>query len=299
MEYSERLKLATELASAIDSTLDNFSNSVSRVVALFNTPAEALERFIFPEIKSALGISIGGDFSGQEKAKEYTGERRDIRYLLGVKEGLPSIISAIKRLTDEGRARELKVGDYFRYDIKVPAVEIEGLDFPELDIKNTEIVIAQTLNDDGVVFQFEDILFLSAINATNSNRGGFAASTLAKYLNEHFIKAFEPVAGLLYERDDGLIITLPTACEIFGTDEGNKSNWTVEAFQLDFFKKRKNRIRTTIDDDAHWYWTSTPHASVATNFCDVSGNGYAGGSHAGNSAGGVSPAFCVRSTRKI
>jgi hypothetical protein len=87
---------------------------------------------------------------------------------------------------------------------------------------------------------------------------------------------------------------LPTELEVFGYqtwgDEATVYNTNVQfpiyAKSGVYRIKRKNGSRW-------WWWEHTPWASGATNFCNVNNNGNANYNNAGNTDGGVAPAFCV------
>jgi hypothetical protein len=135
-------------------------------------------------------------------------------------------------------------------------------------------------------------LFFSAINAKNTNSGGFKNSALSQYLNAQFIDALEPIKGILSRNKDGSKITLPTLYEVFGDDdEGKEVNWESEPRQLEYFLKIKNRIQVK-DNDTKWWWLSSPTASSTTIFCNVSTSGAANYNHASITYG-VSPCFCL------
>ncbi|GHV93320.1 hypothetical protein AGMMS50268_38230 [Spirochaetia bacterium] len=219
----------------------------------------------------------------------YTGERRDLKALFHCDDW----ISSFRAL--QGNIRDIKPGDFIRFPVKVSDARFGDMKFEALDLVNTEAVVVQ-VSKDKVIFNFEEVLFYSAINSERTSEGGFSKSVLSAYLNEKFIDALSPVADILAPNKDGQKITLPTQYEVFGKEEydgsGNAVNWEDEPRQFEYFKNIKNRIRAK-DNDTKWWWLSTPHAAFSTYFCYVGSYGIAHGGHASNGAGGVSPAFCI------
>ncbi len=211
-----------------------------------------------------------------------TESRRDLAALLGCADW-ELTIRALSALTKKDDA--VKAGDYIRLPVKTKKAKHDGLEFAALDIEETELVVVD-VTADKIIFNFDEVLFRSAINNKNTNDGGFHA-----YLNDEFLEDFDLVKDCLQKNKDGDYITLPTAYELFGAnDYSNKSaNWE-EPRQLEYFKKVKNRIRTE-DNDTKWWWTSSPYGS--TYFCYVSNYGLIYYDYASGTDGGVAPALCI------
>jgi hypothetical protein len=228
----------------------------------------------------------------EEKSREtYTGERRDLARLLGC-EDWTSTFFALHGLAKNGAAKTAKAGDYIRVPVKVPASRVGGLEFKSLDIESAELVVAQSAPD-RIIFNFEEVLFFSAVNAKNTNEGGFKKSSLFEYLNTMFLDALHPVREILAKNRDGCRVTLPSVCEVFGDiGEGNDVNWEETPRQLEYFKRVKNRIRIK-DDDTKWWWLGTPAAASSTYFVIVNYNGSVTDYTASHTGGGVAPAICV------
>jgi hypothetical protein len=186
----------------------------------------------------------------------------------------------------------LNLGDFIRVEFDVPSATYDGVDFPARHIK-ADVRIVEVV-DDKAIFNFDEIIFCSAINAKDKNAGGFHISALAKYLNAEFLQAMN-VPGLL-ANNNGLYVSLPTATELFGDGEywepeSNYKEVFDEPEQLSFFRQIKNRIKV-FEDDTHWYWTASASASSAAAFCYVNSNGISIYYNA-SAAGGVAPVFCV------
>lgn len=222
----------------------------------------------------------------------YTGERRDLAKLFGCA-GMADTFKAVSGLIRRGGAHDIRPGDFMTIPVRLPAGRCGGLEFGPVDIKETELVVSHVFAEGRVAFQFEEVLFTSAVNPKNTNDGGFAASALAEYLNRNVENIFGAASEFLAESNDGLKITLPTQYEVFGEEEKNAGafvNWSESPARLDWFRKRKNRIRVKGNELRRW-WLST--ASGPAAFCLVYSGGHAGNYGAGYYGGGAAPAICV------
>jgi len=234
-----------------------------------------------------------GKANTAEKGNRAPGETRDLTRYLGASDwrhAFKAVQDYIRTAPAEA-VENFNFGDFIRVSFDVPAASYDGLDFPARHIES-KVQLVEVTENGKALFNFEDIIFRSAINAKDTNKGGFSESALAKYLNTDFLNAMD-ISDLLLENNDGLEITLPTATELFGDGEywEPESNFYDEPFQLSFFSQIKNRIKVW-EDDTHWYWTSSASASSAANFCTCShyGHSYYYGA---SEVGGVAPGFCV------
>ncbi|MDR1837561.1 MAG: DUF6273 domain-containing protein [Treponema sp.] len=293
----KEFNMGEKAVQIVDDILSSFGKSLKRLVSLFNSGDEAI-KYIHSEITEAFaeaGLKLTKSTPEAASQCSYTGERRDLVKLLGCFDWADALV-AIYEITHYSGQKlpEIKPGDYITMPVRVDAAKIDGLVFKGLDIAKTEAVVID-VNKDGIVFQFDDVLFLNAVNRKDTNEGGFANSTLGKYLNKNFISVFpEKVQGILqYNSRDNLRITLPTLFEVFGDRDDKTMNWSKNPYQFDYFKKRKNRIKTH-ENDTQWWWLSSPNAAHAASFCYVHyyGHAYNGGG-ASEVSGGVAPAFCV------
>lgn len=165
----------------------------------------------------------------------------------------------------------VKVGD--RFYIDKLTVKATG-SFEKINLENVP-VIAVDVRKDGVLFNFENILFRHCIDDDYEEGGKFEETELGVYLKDAFKNALEKAICVgVYD------CSLLTKEQVFE--------------DLEYFKSRKNRIKVLSDDsDIWWWWTKSPNASNSTGFCYV---GYSGISHygyAGSSSGGVAPAFLI------
>ena len=282
MTRTERRDLAV---NTVDSIFNDFDESFSRAVALFKTPKDAIEILLAPH---AVGFA------------EYTGEVRNLSILLGEGKVLSwnETIKKIHSLTKSKMRSLISPGDYITIPVDVPAEIFKSYKFPAIKVENAKLIVTHCYYD-GVVFNFEDVLFQAPMNKDHTNDGSFKKSLLAEYLNVHFLNSvFKDVKDCLGTNNDGLKVSLPTWVEVFGEDEDGdyKSvNWGEHEKQHSYFCKCTNRIKVRADDrdDTWWWWLSTPHAGNATAFCIVNSHGAASGLNASRAAGGVAPAICV------
>ena len=136
-------------------------------------------------------------------------------------------------------------------------------------------VIAVDVRKDGVLFNFENILFRHCIDDDYEEGGNFEETELGVYLKDAFKNALEKsICVGVYD------CSLLTKEQVFE--------------DLEYFKSRKNRIKVLSDDsDTWWWWTKSPNASNSTYFCHVSSLGNSYTSTASGSNGGVAPAFLI------
>ena len=217
------------------------------------------------------------------------GEAYSLQRLLGASDWRHAL-SLTQEVIRAGKTAALNVGDFVRVKFDVPAASYDGLKFPALHVDGKVKIIE--MENDNVIFNFDDIIFQSAINANDTNEGGFSASALAKYLNNEFLDAMG-ISDMLLANHDGLEISLPTALELFGDKEywPAESNYFEKPHQIEFFKDEKNRVKS-FEKETDWYWTASARASSAADFCHCDHNGLSNSYYA-SAVGGVAPAFCV------
>lgn len=276
-DREKRRQIAIE---TVDGLFGDIESAVKRGAAVFG-----ISEMLTDIIPSFLGLQ-----TTEIKAHDgqvYTGERRNLTTLLECDDWASTFLA----LADLPKKDDVvRAGDYFRLPIKAEAGKHDSLEFAALDIKETERVVVQT-TPDKIILNFEDILFHSAVNEKNTNKGGFHRSALANYLNVHFLLALKPVEKVLARNKDGDKVTLPTLYEVAADDDyGNEVNWEDEQRQLEYFKQIKNRIRTE-DNDTRWWWLS--NAAHSTYFASVASGGhyqrYGTGTDCRFCGGGIKP----------
>lgn len=168
----------------------------------------------------------------------------------------------------------VKVGD--RFYIEKLTVKATG-SFEKINLENVP-VIAVDVRKDGVLFNFENILFRHYIDDDYDDYeegGDFEETELGVYLKDAFKNALEKAICVgVYD------CSLLTKEQVFE--------------DLEYFNSRKNRIKVLSDDsDIWWWWTKSPRASNSTHFCGVVSSGDSTYSYAVNSSGGVAPTFLI------
>jgi hypothetical protein len=280
MNKQERWNHAVKTVDELNEEIDR---ALKRGVAVFGED-EMLDHVIPSCIGRETGIVIPA-----ETGETYSGERRDLKILLGGSDW-KATFNAISLMAKGHDTGEIKAGDFIMVPVKANASRHGELNFKALDIAETELVVTQVCRD-RIILNFEDILFYNAVNRNDTSQGGFAESALSEYLNAEFLDAFNTVKHLFAENKYGKKVSLPTFYEVMGcADLGTGVNWETEPRQLEYFKRVKNRIRT-MENETRWWWLFS--ATSASNFCYVNNNGNATYSGARYTGGGVSPAICV------
>lgn len=165
----------------------------------------------------------------------------------------------------------VKVGD--RFYIEKLTVEATS-SFKKIELKNVPVIDVD-VREDGVLFNFERILFRHCIDDNYTKGDEFEKTELGGYLKNTFKNALEKAIGV-----DVKDCSLLTREQVFE--------------DLEYFKSRKNRIKTLLDDSNTWYWwLKTPYSAHSANFCSVYGYGDSHGSRASFSDGGVAPVFLI------
>lgn len=145
---------------------------------------------------------------------------------------------------------------------------------------------AQKVEDDKILFMFDDCVAERTMNDVYDNEGGFEASDLKKWMDTELFEAFP-----LWMRKRMSGLSIPSYGLMFGHDDWYENFEPDEDEQLPLMKKRKNRV-ADFKDNYCWYWLSnaTKQQVSPTYFADVLRNGGANCYAAGNS-NGVRPIF--------
>jgi hypothetical protein len=284
-------KMRETAVQVLEGIHNDVRRSVHRAVGIMGDSGQAMTEIIVPEINEALGdVAKGGaagfSFVPHNPASSYAYGPRDLAVYFNM--SWAQAIEEVYSLARQSKAKEhIREGDYIFLPIKVPEASYDGVEFTGIDLESVKMVAVYVATDK-VVFQADEVLFDSAMNRNNTNKGGFKETALAKYLNGTFLESLGSISDYLKDNVDGLKISLPTNYEVFG--EGDPEyNWGGDS-RFSYFSKRKNRIKVDADDDTRWWWLST--ADYATNFCGVYTRGRAYYTNA-SYVSGVSPAFCV------
>lgn len=137
------------------------------------------------------------------------------------------------------------------------------------------------------------------MNKTATNEGGYLHSEGRRHVLKDILPlfpdelaaAFEPrpmsemLDGELHEYADTLWI--PSATDVFGA--GNWWNEEPDSFQLDIFKRERDRVKEVAGETWFW-WLRSPRASGSGNFVYVGTGGTVDYSYA-DSSRGFAPGF--------
>lgn len=155
-----------------------------------------------------------------------------------------------------------------------------------IELKNGErvnAVCAGYVNETRARFVLEDCLAEKwCMNKTATNKGGYLHSEGRRHVLEdilplfpdELVEAFEPrnmsetLDGELHEYADTLWI--PSATDVFGA--GDWWNEEPDSFQLDIFKRERDRVKQVAGETWFW-WLRSPFASYSTLFVYVDTDG--------------------------
>ena len=107
-----------------------------------------------------------------------------------------------------------------------------------------------------------------AMNATNTNKGGYGASDLrAEFKNIILDPNFDSIRSFLVPFENGDFMRLPTVGEMFGHND---------AQQWELMKDRRNRIALREGDEYEWGWLQNEVKESAAHFALVPWDGCSG-----------------------
>ena len=156
-----------------------------------------------------------------------------------------------------------------------------------IELKNGEhvnAVCAGYVNEKRARFVLEECLAEKwRMNDTPTNKGGYLKSEGRRHVLEDILplfpdelaEAFEPrflseeIDGERYEYADTLWI--PSATDVFGA--GNWWNEEPDSFQLEIFKRERDRVKEHVGDGTWYWWLRSPGASYSSRFVRVNTDG--------------------------
>jgi hypothetical protein len=196
----------------------------------------------------------------------------------------------VKEIVKSGRAsQEFEVGDEFKETLtsgEQIIIAVKGID---IYAKN-QIVL-------GLKNCLEDRYFM---NDTWTNKGGWLASYMRKYLSSTILGTFpEELRSVITPRTlhlsgkpGGNKLWLPSEFEVFGQNWCSKEEADGDV-HLPYYQKAENRRKKLgIDGSAYLWWERSPHYYGATHFCFVGSNGGAN-SYSASITFGVAPCFLI------
>ena len=159
------------------------------------------------------------------------------------------------------------------------------------------------VNEKRARFVLEDCLAEKwRMNDTPTNKGGYLKSEGRRHVLEDILPLFpdelaeafvprflsEEIDGERHEYADTL--WLPSATDVFGA--GNWWNEEPDSFQLEIFKRERDRVKEHVGDGTWYWWLRSPRASYSGNFVRVNADGTVSNNNAPYSLG-FAPGFCV------
>lgn len=174
-----------------------------------------------------------------------------------------------------------------------------------ITLKNGEAVTLVVGTDEkgNMFFSTQDCLRDEhRMNNTMTNRGGWEATEMRRYLNEDVFALLpddlqavikpttiiQIVDGKRVETQDKLFLF--SATQVFG--EGIYSENEPEDTQLDIFRREKDRIKECNTYGTWFWWLRSAYSNYNYNFCIVNGSGNYGSSGA-SSSNGVALGFSI------
>lgn len=195
----------------------------------------------------------------------------------------------IAKRISEGNNGYLNLGDVITDKLK------DGREF------SVEVVALNSYSPNTVVLAFKELPALYAMNDEATNRGGWEACKMRRYLNGDFFDLLpddlqeviraRTIKQLLNNRVVTTLdkLWLMSRTEIFGQE------WQtdVDDVQFEWFKEKAHRVKFYNGEPYPWRERS-PNYNNTNTFCFVNTNGHAGNSDADYSYG-VAPAFILGS----
>ena len=244
-------------------------------------------------------------------------EGRNLLTVLGVTTVAEAMGVLHERCNGEGVAdfSGLMIGDY----LDLPSLIVDGTTYTwNATYQNLRIVISgfnhyihcgDTENTKNhILWTFKNVVLQRQMNSSDTNTGGYNASAMKTYLDGVFALGLGSALGssdYLYTISRAIskkgstewvrnTVFLPTEVEVFGVatygDDQNAWNTNI---QYPIYRDSSYYRCKKYNGSRAWWWEATPYASCSTHFCVVGTSGDSIGGNAGNSYGGVAPAFCT------
>lgn len=236
---------------------------------------------------------------------------RNLVTVLGVANAVAAF-AALRTRADAGNFNGLRLGDY----IDVSSMTIDGSEIANSNERlRFEIAGFDTYLNVGdapisshhIVMISKNCVFQKAMNSTDTNDGGYAASELCAYLNNQVKTALVNVIGITPKTVHRLIdnktdwawlaetVFIPTEVEVFGHQawSNNKGYSTGSSVQWTLFSEFPQKRIANWNGSRWWWWEASPRTDDSAGFCDCSDHGYATCYSASAGYGGVRFAFLV------
>lgn len=141
--------------------------------------------------------------------------------------------------------------------------------------------IAETLKDgrevvfvvvDNGVIGLKNLLGYHRMNDDRTNKGGWLSCDMRRWLNTEVLALLpDELITVIKPRkfgDEEDRLWLFSEMEVFG-DHDWTANDPDRGFQFEYFKDRRNRVKTDQNGIADWWWVRSPSGSDSSHFCIV------------------------------
>lgn len=245
------------------------------------------------------------------------GEAIDGRNLLEVLDvqTVAAAMAELHRRCEKGDFSGLMIGDY----IDLPQMTVNGTVYTfNASYQNLRIVISGFNHYKGcgdtentknhILWTFRNVVLQRQMNDTDTNVGGYPASTMKTFLDGYFAAGLGSALGsseYLYTVRraistkgstawGGYTVFLPTEVEVFGiaTYGDDQNGWNTN-IQFPIYAGSSFYRCKKYNGSRAWWWEGTPSSASSTHFCSVVSHGHGGHIAASYGGGGVAPAFCT------
>lgn len=178
------------------------------------------------------------------------------------------------------RKQEIETTDYSIGD--QIEVRLEG------EVNGTYTATVHRIDENGILFMFDDCIAEHEMNTNTTNKGGYENSDLKKWLSNNVLPSFPNSI-----REKIIELSIPSYEMIFG--RGYPSFIEIEKTddeQLELMKNRKNRI-AIYKDYTQWYWLKNRIENSPSSFAFVGISGLASSTYASR-VYGVRPVFLIK-----
>ena len=155
-------------------------------------------------------------------------------------------------------------------------------------VNGTYTATVHRIDENGILFMFDDCIAERKMNARQTNKGGYENSYLKKWLSNDVLPSFHDSI-----REKIIELSIPSYEMMFGREY--TSYFEIEKMddeQLELMKNRKNRI-ALYKNYPQWYWLKNRIEDSPSDFANVG--------HAGNApcnvasyVSGVRPVFLIK-----
>ena len=236
---------------------------------------------------------------------------RDLIAVLGVANAAAAF-AALRTRADAGNFNGLRLGDY----IDVSSMTIDGSAISNSNQRlrfeiagfDTYLNVGDTpVSSHHILMISKNCVLQKAMNSTNTNAGGYAASELCAYLNNQVKTGLVNAIGITPKTVNRLLdikgswawlaetVFIPSEVEVFGHQawSNNSGSSSGTSVQWPLFSKFPQRRIANWNGSRWWWWEASPYTGDSAIFCYCGNYGHAGYYSADDSSRGVRFAFLV------